>query len=610
MYTFGELLNRYIARAGITDAELARSTGVQRQTIFRWKEGLTARPRYRDDVIRIAIKLRLSPIERDELLLAAGFPPEQATTTVVIEADAIEEETAPAHKSGKSEEITYQESLTPTEHIGTSVTPLPVRRNRLIDRPDVMLAVAAGVMLTVAVIGFFLARTFLPPGPEPTITALTPAAAPTQPPLQPPLPTATPIVAQSGEQLLVIAPFVGYTANDLRFNIAGRIREAVQEELVSAQLNDVRAVIWPEPVAESEQAATVLTSSNALLVIWGEYDAGRVRAVLSTPMLEDAFWINPVDAPSSLSLVINEDVPRDARIFALYTLGSYYRTVNEPAKALAAYARALAQTPTDSVTRATLHFYVGLLTPQVNGYNVQNLTDSIYHYTNTLALQPTWENARYNRGTSYLGRALLSLDERADLNAAIADLDIVIARRPQRIDPLLNRGIAYYQRNSESDLNAAHADFTRAIELQPSDYQGYYHRALVTIREGNKTAWLSDLTRVAELAPAYAPARNALCWGYATEGDATQALPHCDAAVAADSTGASLDSRAIALAQLGRHAEAATDLHAYLEWVRADFPDLYEKYRGPRVETWIAALERNENPFTLATLDALRKGIE
>ncbi|MCB9116515.1 MAG: helix-turn-helix transcriptional regulator [Caldilineaceae bacterium] len=61
MPNFGELLTLYIERAGITDAELARATGVQRQTIFRWKEGHTARPRYREDVLRIAAKLRLTP---------------------------------------------------------------------------------------------------------------------------------------------------------------------------------------------------------------------------------------------------------------------------------------------------------------------------------------------------------------------------------------------------------------------------------------------------------------------------------------------------------------------------------------------------------------------
>jgi tetratricopeptide (TPR) repeat protein/transcriptional regulator with XRE-family HTH domain len=607
MPTFGELLNQYIERAGITDAELARSTGLQRQTIFRWKEGLTARPRYREDVIRIAARLRLSPSECDALLLAAGFPPNSPAAGSLIHSSSTPENAA------LEDADLDQDGASPPPVLPSP--PVSIHRSRLIDRPDIMLVTAAAMILVIAVAGTFLLRAFIPPAPS-TPNASTPVAL-TFPTAEVaaaltarPIPTATPIAAQPGEQLIVIAPFVGYTSSDIRFNIAGRIREAVEEEIQRAQLEDVRVVIWPEPVADSEQAETLLTASGAVLAIWGEYDAGRVRAGLSTPLLEDAFWINPVDAPSALPLVINEDVPRDARIFALYTLGSYYRATDEVAKALAAYQRALAQTPTDPATLASLHFYVGLLTPQVSGYTTQSLTESIYHYTNSLALQPAWENVRYNRGTSYLGRALLSLDERADLDAAIADLDVVILRRPARIDPLINRGIAYYQRNSAGDLDAARADFSRAIELQPADYQAYYHRALVEIRGGETASWQADLARVQSLAPQYAPARNAFCWGYAIAGEAATALPYCDAAVASDPTGASLDSRAIALAQLERHADAAADLRAYLDWVRTDFPDIYEKYRGPRVESWIEALERGENPFTPEVLDALRTGAD
>jgi transcriptional regulator with XRE-family HTH domain len=76
MRTFSELLREYTARTGISDAELARGLGVRRQTVFRWKEGLVARPRDVADVLRCAAKLRLTPQERDELLMAAGFPPE------------------------------------------------------------------------------------------------------------------------------------------------------------------------------------------------------------------------------------------------------------------------------------------------------------------------------------------------------------------------------------------------------------------------------------------------------------------------------------------------------------------------------------------------------
>src|SRR5262245_59443509 len=77
MRSFGQLLSEYTARTGVSDSELARALGVRRQTIFRWKEGMTERPRRREGVLGCAAKLRLSPEERDELLLAAGFAPEQ-----------------------------------------------------------------------------------------------------------------------------------------------------------------------------------------------------------------------------------------------------------------------------------------------------------------------------------------------------------------------------------------------------------------------------------------------------------------------------------------------------------------------------------------------------
>jgi hypothetical protein len=93
-------------------------------------------------------------------------------------------------------------------------------------------------------------------------------------------------------------------------------------------------------------------------------------------------------------------------------------------------------------------------------------------------------------------------------------------------------------------------------------------------------------------------------------GEPATALPYCDAAVAADPTGASFDSRAITLAQLGRYSEAISDLNNYLAWVLDSYPELYDKYRGPSVEAWIKALERNENPFTPEVLDMLRRGVE
>ncbi len=78
MPTFAELLTAHTERVGISDADLARRIGISRLTLIRWKEGVTARPRYREDVLRCAEILRLTPRERDELLLSAEFQPESA----------------------------------------------------------------------------------------------------------------------------------------------------------------------------------------------------------------------------------------------------------------------------------------------------------------------------------------------------------------------------------------------------------------------------------------------------------------------------------------------------------------------------------------------------
>ena len=104
MSTFAELLTEYMTRIGIGDAEMARLIGVSRLTLIRWKEGVTARPRYREDVIKCADLLRLTSAERDTLLLAAGFSPDAPP--------AIDETTSPdspaAQEPAKQAEATAE----------------------------------------------------------------------------------------------------------------------------------------------------------------------------------------------------------------------------------------------------------------------------------------------------------------------------------------------------------------------------------------------------------------------------------------------------------------------------------------------------------------------
>jgi len=106
MRTFGELLKEYMDRTGISDAELARTLGVRRQTIFRWKEGSVARPRHAEDVLRCAQRLRLAPEERDELLIAAGFPPQNPpaspTRATAVPVEAGQDGAPPSPRPGQT----------------------------------------------------------------------------------------------------------------------------------------------------------------------------------------------------------------------------------------------------------------------------------------------------------------------------------------------------------------------------------------------------------------------------------------------------------------------------------------------------------------------------
>lgn len=73
-YAFAELLKSFRARAGCTQEELANELGLHINTVKRWEnDGL---PRYREQILRLAHSLGISPTETDQLLVSADFPQE------------------------------------------------------------------------------------------------------------------------------------------------------------------------------------------------------------------------------------------------------------------------------------------------------------------------------------------------------------------------------------------------------------------------------------------------------------------------------------------------------------------------------------------------------
>lgn len=559
MTTFSEQLRDYIERAGITDAELARSIGVRRQTIFRWKEGVVERPRNREDVLRCAEKLRLTPPERDGLLIAAGFAPENPS---------------------ESPRSAAEDASTPDAGAPVSSAD-PTGQPAVVPWPLWVLVAAFFALIVVLAMGWWR------PGQSGVVTVPTPVATP----------VAT-VVAAPGETLVLVAEFANY-APDQSYNVAGRVVEAIDEEIAAAGLAETRAYIWPEAVAEDARAAAILAQTGAAVLIWGEYDSGRVRVNWAAGEDRDR-WEQLLPTPSELTAAINVDVPQQVRSIASLTLGRLYRKADQIENARAAFEHALAGTE-DEALQPTLQFYLATVLERAPG---ADLDRAIELYTAVIAARPEWINARYNRGSAYLDRYYGPAGQTADLDAAIDDLSWVIMHRIDA-NAYINRGVAHYERRGAEDLAQAIADMSDAIAIEPNNSVYRFNRGLAYIR-ADHPRWYADLDEAIKLDPAYGPAYNGLCWGYALAGQPEDALPNCNRALELGQEGAALDGRAIAGALAGDLDSAAADLRGYLDWLRT-LPDAYYvRYRGPVVEGWIEALEEGRNPFDAATRQGLR----
>jgi tetratricopeptide (TPR) repeat protein/DNA-binding XRE family transcriptional regulator len=562
MRTFGELLREYMERTGISDAELARTLGVRRQTIFRWKEGTVARPRHVEDVMRCAERLRLRPEERDLLLVAAGFPPENSPTSPPRAA------TVPLEAAETSLESQSQAA--------------PARVSRRGVPPRWAWAIGGIVALALIALAVILWARW--------------ASYPT---------------ARQGEALLLVAPFANYAGGGQGYNVAGRVQEALAREIDAGRLTGVRAARWPQEIRDPATAAAALDRSAAALAIWGEYDSGRVLAHLSRRDAGAGTAEQRVEkllpSPADLSATINTALPEEVRSVALLSLAQLFTDREDYARARATLGQVLARPPADPQAAAGAYFllcYVDQLEepPDLDG--------AIEACSQALAGQSDTAAARYNRGLAYLRRG-----QEGDYARAVDDFSQAAGAMPGDAALFTNRGAAYLhlaeQPGEEGELQPAQAtaraveDFDQAIALDPGLTAAYFNRGLAYVRQDDRARWLPNFERVLSLAPDHAGAYNALCWAYALDHEPELALPYCDKAVALDPTGTSRDSRGIVYAEMGRYTEALADLKAYLVTLQGQDPDTYRRL-GLLREAWVQALENGQHPFDQAMLDALR----
>ena len=616
--SFADLLTEYMSRTGIGDAELARRINVNRLTLIRWREGVTERPRHRDDVVRCADVLRLSSEERDEFILAAGFQPDSAPTA--------EPDPEPPLETPDSTPIP---PTPPTERVSISAS--------LGLKIGVALVVVAFLLVGFAVVANNLDLV----GPDPTPIPATPV--PTLPPtVAPPTLTATPVlptstptpatVARDGESLILVAPFANYTAGAQGYNVSGRLQERIESELTMSGLPNARTFLWPETIRSEGEAMSATERSGALLTIWGEYDSGRVLARFTTaPSYAGTGEQRVVDlatSPSELPTTINVSLTGAVRFVALVTSGRVYLDQGEYDRAKAVLNRAATPPPNAPAALADVRYLLGtayldgqlfdydesitmfslvlqeqpLSVEALNGRAVAYLrrdnpedillaltdltraesirpdraethlnlgvaymtraerndpTRALIAFSNAIQFEPEYAAAFVNRAGAYIARG-----ETTDFDLAFTDLQHALSLDSNLYHAYLNRGLAYIARGGPDDTRLAIEEYTLEIALAPETPDPYFHRGLAHSQRGDLSESAADVERAAERAPNNLAYQDAVCRQLTIAGDPASALRYCDAAVQGGHAGA-LYSRTLARALLGLPDQAELDLDEF-----------------------------------------------
>ena len=625
MQTFAELLTFYMERTGIGDAELARRIPVSRPTLIRWKEGVTTRPRYREDVVRCAELLRLTQAETDEFLLAAGFSPETAPAT--------EDSPLMRDLTAEPEWVEAEESPRST-----------------LKRRGVLIAVVVGAVVFGAIVVGALAVSLQDRTEYP--------------------------VAVDGESLIVMAPFVNYTGGQQGYNVLGRLKDEIDNEVRDAGLSDVRAVEWPEEIESEADAAAAGQRSGSIIVIWGEYDSGRVMARFTVPRVRstqrDQQVVDIASSPAELPATINAELTEQVRYVALLTLGQLYLERGEFDIAKTVLIHASDKNPTAPVALANLRFllgraylggkladfdeaiwlftqvlavrprsvealnsralaylerdragdveraiddlvqavtirparaatYLNLAAAYVERGSDADLDRAIDDLTEALEIQPGYASAYVNRAGTYLARG-----DPGDIDRAFEDIEEALDNQPDLAPAYLSRGNAYIARGSAGDLDMAVTEFSRAIDLAPDSPVAYFNRGLVYSEMDDWVRSISDLRRAQELSPNDVTFNRILCWQMAVMGDPDGALPYCERAIAHDPSGQAREGRGLAYALMGRLEKAIAEFEAFLAWVDTSPKDSCRSYYGPSRMDWIEKLRSGDSPFDSETLRDLR----
>ena len=633
-----------MARAGIGDSELARRIPVSRPTLIRWREGVTARPRYREDVSRCAEILRLTPEETDAFLSAAGFAPN--AENFVRESESVDGWDSSAKESEsvgggisvkESESVGGEDSSVKASGLESGEVSAAARESADGENPAraaaspsrrvgfwaAVLAVAAALVAVMAAVAAAswasseredmaaaspvsedVAAATASPVSEDAAATASPvsedAATATASPVSEDAATASPEredtaaataspegedaamaaaaypVAADGETLIVIAPFVNYTAGGQGFNVTGRLMAALDGELAAAGLADARTAEWHREIASDDEARAAAERSRAALLIWGEYDSGRALArfesAAGAAQARGGQVVDIASSPSELPAVINVGLTEETRRTALAALGGLYLERGEYDRAKSALARALTPKPSDAAALANLRFLLGRA---YQGGDLADHDEAIWLFTQALEAAPRSAETLNARAVSYLDRG-----RDGDAERAVSDLARAAAIAPERAGTLVNLGVAYARRGADGDTDEALEALTKALELDPDSAAALVNRAASYIgrgEAGDVRRAMDDLERAIALDGGMAAAylnRGAALIARGGDGDGERAMADFSRALELDpDSAAAAFSRALLRSENGDVAGSLSDLRRArsLEPRRAEF---------------------------------------
>ncbi|MEO6246700.1 MAG: tetratricopeptide repeat protein, partial [Opitutaceae bacterium] len=119
-----------------------------------------------------------------------------------------------------------------------------------------------------------------------------------------------------------------------------------------------------------------------------------------------------------------------------------------------------------------------------------------------IAPAPSVEEQAPATAVDFIARGIARIS-RGELEAALADFDRALVLDPKNDEAYLSRGVA---KMSQGDLDTASADFTQAIALNAKNAMAYVNRAVAKLQLGAIDAAIADCTKAIELDPALASA--------------------------------------------------------------------------------------------------------